>query len=465
MKRLKRAVSDLRGKNLEDAKETYLGFTQALTVDDDQDQKLEADNLEVEKKINAMELSNKAEEERKDTMIKENAKLTKQLEELKKTVNAQVDGLEGILKSGMDGTKTGEPAEPVASTIPAAASPVQFAVAPRQDYCHCTKPCSDLGWGEWCPVQSANCMTKLPCSTGGAANTCVTVDPQAGPWTRCANIVTPQAVSLIQTSKTSKRDSDDDDDEDSDDDEDVKSAQSSQAVCKCRTPCSDEGWGMWCYLQTGNCRVKEHCEMGGAADGCVASDPGGPWTRCSNLLSDGSVASTPAMQLPPSVPAAASQVQSNNGGTPVAQQTFTSNASPVKDLLVKLMTQVDDIRTDDQQSTIKMREIYQAEVTKMQAKRSAIQNKQQELAVRLREVRGESAKLAAEVEHLEEVNRSLHTQLHRLERFLSNASSELHGSMEMTDKVASALQVSKKDRQDDDDDDDSDDGSDDKDDD
>merc|ERR1719159_1461355 len=37
MKRLKNAVTDLRGKNLEDAKETYLGFQQALTIDDEQD--------------------------------------------------------------------------------------------------------------------------------------------------------------------------------------------------------------------------------------------------------------------------------------------------------------------------------------------------------------------------------------------------------------------------------------------
>merc|ERR1719230_1717605 len=109
------------------------------------------------------------------------------------------------------------------------------------------------------------------------------------------------------------------------------------------------------------------------------------------------------------------------------------------------MTQVDDIRTEDQQSSIKMQEIYQAEAAKLQAKRNAIQQKQMELAARLREVKGESAKLAAQVEHLEEVNRSLHTQLHRLERFLSSASQELHGSIDREDRVAAAaLQTSTK---------------------
>jgi hypothetical protein len=455
MKKLKNAVRDLRGKNLEDAKEQYTGFTQALTVDDEQDQKLEVDNNEVEKKINALELSNKAEAQRRDSMITENAKLTKQLEELKKTVNAQVDGLEGILKNGVDVPKSEETTAPVAT----AAAPVQFQAVPQPEYCHCTKACTDLGWGEWCPVQSANCVTKLPCSTGGAANTCVTVDPQAGPWTRCANIMAPQAISLIQTSK---KDSDEDDDEDSDDDDDSKVVQPAQAACACRTPCHDEGWGMWCYLQTANCRVKDQCEMGGAANACVASDPGGPWTRCSNLLS---VAPAQPAQSPRIAPPAASQAQSYNVASPAIQQTFTSNANPVKDLLVKMMTQVDDIRTEDQQSTIKMQEIYQAETAKLQSTRSAIQERQTELAARLREVKGQSAKLAREVEHLEEVNRSLHTQLHRLEHFLSSASSELHGSIETEDRVASAaLQMSSKSiKKDDDDDDDSDDDSDDKD--
>jgi len=364
-------------------------------------------------------------------------------------VNAQVDGLEGILKNGISVPQTTEPA----ASVPA---PVQFqaAVTAQQEYCHCTKTCTDQGWGEWCPVQSANCATKLPCSTGGSANACVTVDPQAGPWTRCSNIVTPQAVSLIQTSK---KDSEDEDDEDSDDDDDSKSAQPVQPACQCRTACSDEGWGMWCYLQTANCRVKEQCEMGGAAKACVADDPGGPWTRCSNLLATDAVArAPPAVAQPALVTPAAS-------AGPSIQSTFTSNANPVKDILVKLMTQVDDIRSQDEQSTIKMQEIYQSETAKLQAKRSAIQEKQTELAARLREVKGESGKLAAEVEHLEEVNRSLHTQLHRLERFLASASSELHGSMESEDHVAStaAIQTSKKD---DDDDDDSDDDSDDKDD-
>jgi len=391
VKKLKSAVRDLRGKNLEDAKEAYAGFTQALTIDDEQDQKLEVDNEEVEKKINAMQLSNKAAEERRDNMVKENAKLTKQLEELKKTVNAQVEGLEGILKSGID-------VEP--ATEPAVSQP-----AP--------------------------------------------VDFQA----RAKNVAMPQAISLIQTSK---KDSEDDDDEESDDDEDASSALTAAPVCRCRTPCSDEGWGMWCYLQTGNCRVKEQCEMGGAANACVADDPGGPWTRCSNLLAtDVAGPAQPATNQPQlaSATSTAGTVQ------PAAQQTFSVNAQPVKDILVKLMTQVDDIRTEDQQSAGKMREIYQSESTKMQSKRTAILEKQKELATRLREVKGDSAKLAAQVEHLEEVNRSLHTQLHRLQHFLSSASSELSGSMESEDRIATAaLQVSKKDDENDDDsDDDSDD--------
>lgn len=459
VQKLKNAVRDLRGKNLEEAKETYTGFTQALTVDDEQDQKLEAENNEVEKKINALELSNKAEEQRKDTMIKENAKLTKQLEELKRTVNAQVEGLEGILKTGIDIPKETERA----ASIPSAAAPVhlQAAAAPQPEYCQCTKSCADLGWGEWCPVQSANCVTKLPCTTGGAANTCVTVDPQVGPWTRCANIITPQAVSLIQTSR---RDDEDDSDSDSDDDDDAKSVEAAQPACRCRTPCQDQGWGMWCYLQAGNCRVKEQCEMGGAADACVASDPAGPWTRCSNLLPADAVAPAqpvPSRQIASSTP----QLQTyNEGATPAVQQTFSSNANPVKDLLVKMMTQVDDIRSEDQQSSVKMQELYQSETAKMQSTRNAIQERQTELASRLREVKGQSAKLAAEVDHLEEVNRSLHTQLHRLEKFLSSASSELHGSMENEERVATAalqMRAHGKSKKDDDDDDDNDEGDDD----
>merc|ERR1719420_1200961 len=109
------------------------------------------------------------------------------------------------------------------------------------------------------------------------------MDPQDGPWTRCSNIMSSSAASLLQlgarrdleSSKDENSDADGDDDDSDDDDEDI---------CTCKNPCRDEGWGMWCYVQSANCRVKEQCEMGGAANKCVADDPAGPWTRCSNLL-------------------------------------------------------------------------------------------------------------------------------------------------------------------------------------
>lgn len=456
MARLKASVADLRKKDLDDAKEVYAGYAQALGLDDEQNQKLNADNEETEKKISALELSNKAEEGRRDTLVKENKDLYKQLEELKKTVNSQVNGLEDILK---DGVKVPEQA---------AAVEAPHVLASVPEYCRCTRACTDLGWGPWCTVQNANCVTKSPCATGGAAGSCVTVDPQDGPWTRCQNIVEPAAASLLQMSSKLREEKADDDDEDADDAKDGKDSDDSDdsdddEICHCKQPCTDEGWGPWCYVQSATCRVKPACDMGGAANSCVASDPGGPWTRCSNLLS--------APVAAPAAPAVAARLApSVSVPTATAQQDIDHNTKPVKDLLMKMMEQVDDIRQEDEQSAEKLRDLYQQETKRLSAEKDAIAQKKDELATELKTVKEQSAKLATEVEHLEEVNRSLHTQLRRLEHFLASASTELKGSIDTEDHVAAAaLQMGKKvggskkkaskkaDASDDDDDDDNDD--------
>jgi hypothetical protein len=57
--------------------------------------------------------------------------------------------------------------------------------------CRCRTKCHDEGWGPWCYVQSLSCRVKSQCTAGGAArNMCVANDP-AGPWTRCANLLSP----------------------------------------------------------------------------------------------------------------------------------------------------------------------------------------------------------------------------------------------------------------------------------
>lgn len=430
MERLKASVNDLRKKDLDDAKEVYASFAQALNLDDEQNSKLKADNEETEKKISALQLSNKAEEGRRDNLVKENKKLYKQLEELKKTVNSQVNGLEDILQEG------GLAPKPAPEVVAVMASTAQ---ASAPEYCHCTRSCSDLGWGSWCTVQSASCVTKSPCVTGGAAGSCVTVDPRDGPWTRCANIVAqPAAASLIQVSQNMhrevKKEEEDDDDSDDAKDDDEEDSEDGD-VCQCKQPCTDEGWGMWCYVQSSSCRVKENCAMGGAAHACVASDPGGPWTRCENLL-----------PVPSAVSAPAAQVAAAALSPPVApaQEDMTRNTKPVKDVLVKMMTQVDDIRQEDEQSTEKLKEVYQQESKRLATEKDSIAQKKEELASELRQVKEESSKLATEVEHLEEVNRSLHTQLRRLEHFLASASTELKGSIETEDRVSvAAVQTSK----------------------
>jgi len=218
MAKLKESVNDLRKKDLDDAKEVYAQFVQALSLDDEQNQKLQANNEEDEKKIDALALSNNAEAVRRDNLVKENQKLYKQLEELKKTVNSQVNGLEDILKEGGTVHTQVEPAATVAT--PAAAT--NFVAPATQEYCHCTKACTDMGWGPWCPVQSANCITKTPCATGGAAGSCVTLDAQAGPWTRCQNIIQAESIAanFVQVSSQKAKEDDDDADDDADDADD-----------------------------------------------------------------------------------------------------------------------------------------------------------------------------------------------------------------------------------------------------
>merc|ERR1719265_1175884 len=135
--KLKESVNDLRKKDMDDAKEVYAQFVQQLSMDDEQNQKLQQNNEEDEKKIDALELSNKAEAERRDNLIKENQKLYKQLEELKKTVNSQVNGLEDILKEGVQAN--GE----AAATPAAPAAVANFAaVQPASEYSRCTQTCA-----------------------------------------------------------------------------------------------------------------------------------------------------------------------------------------------------------------------------------------------------------------------------------------------------------------------------------
>merc|ERR1719311_659367 len=126
MAKLKESVNDLRKKDLDDAKEVYAQFVQALSLDDEQNQKLQANNDEDQKKIDALELSNKAEEARRDSLIKENKKLYKQLEELKKTVNSQVNGLEDILKDGVE-VKSIDAAPPPQAAVAVQAQPAAAA--------------------------------------------------------------------------------------------------------------------------------------------------------------------------------------------------------------------------------------------------------------------------------------------------------------------------------------------------
>merc|ERR1719160_1887980 len=131
MARLKESVNELRKKDLDDAKEVYAQFVQALSLDDEQNQKLQANNDEDQKKIDALELSNKAEEVRRDNLVKENQKLYKQLEELKKTVNSQVDGLEDILKEGVS-TANVQPADmPPAVAVATPTAMTNFAAQPQ----------------------------------------------------------------------------------------------------------------------------------------------------------------------------------------------------------------------------------------------------------------------------------------------------------------------------------------------
>merc|ERR1719377_150133 len=109
------------------------------------------------------------------------------------------------------------------------------------------------------------------------------------------------------------------------------------------------------------------------------------------------------------------------------------------------MTQVDDIRQQDEVSMEKLRELYQQETKREAPVKEQILAKKEELANKLHEVKDESTKLATEVDHLEEVNRNLHTQLRRLEHFLATASTELKGSMETDDRMtAAAIQLTKK---------------------
>merc|ERR1719386_222585 len=99
----------------------------------------------------------------------------------------------------------------------------------------------------------------------------------------------------------------------------------------------------------------------------------------------------------------------------LASSDISMNTKPVKDILMKMMTQVDDIRQQDEVSMEKLRELYQSETKREASVKESILAKKEEMATKLREVKDESLKLATEVEHLEEVNRNLHTQLHRLE--------------------------------------------------
>jgi hypothetical protein len=271
----------------------------------------------------------------------------------------------------------------------------------------------------------------------------VTVDQRDGPWTRCENIIQPQAeaANFIQVSAKKAQTKEDDDDDaedakDSDEDEDED-----EDVCQCKQPCSDLGWGMWCYVQSSTCKVRSDCAMGGAAHACVASDPAGPWTRCENLLP------VPAKQTAKSVvPQQMATMAAAMPAVPITgSDDISANTKPVKDILVKMMTQVDDIRQQDEVSMQKLRELFQQEQKKEVSIKENIVSKKEELANQLREVKEESGKLATEVEHLEEVNRNLHTQLRRLERFLASASTELKGSMDVDDRMtAAAIQLTKK---------------------
>jgi hypothetical protein len=76
-----------------------------------------------------------------------------------------------------------------------------------------------MGWGKWCPVQSANCINKTHCETGGEASSCVKLEAKAGPWTRCQNIIQAESIAanFVQVSSQKAKEDDDDADDDKDD--------------------------------------------------------------------------------------------------------------------------------------------------------------------------------------------------------------------------------------------------------
>lgn len=242
------------------------------------------------------------------------------------------------------------------------------------------------------------------------------MDPQAGPWTRCSNIL-PAPPVLLQVADSSQ-DEDTDDDSDSDDDDDIEAEE-----CKCRTPCHDEGWGQWCYVQSLTCQVKSKCTAGGAAGSkCVANDPGGPWTRCANLLS--SAAKVPQQ---PNASIAAARV-------PQAELMGRSSRQ-VEEVLNGMIAQVDGIRQKDREVMAQLKGQYETERSRLQTQRDAILKRKKDLEGEISKATAEDRALEGEVDRLEGVNRSLHTQLRQLEGFLSSESATLHTSMVRQDKL------------------------------
>lgn len=425
LRRLKTSAGELRQQDLDAAGAVYEEYAQALVADEKENKRLQEINSNVEKRLDGLKLRAKAEELRKTQLQQENKQLYKQLEELKASVNNQVKGLEDLLKGGDSQQQTAAADVPVAVAVPS---------KPAPEVCRCTSTCSDLGWGPWCTVQSATCMVKSDCSAGGAAKSCITVDSKAGPWTRCANILPAPgpAPTLLQLSSSSD-DEDSDDDSDSDDDEDEGAEE-----CRCRTPCHDEGWGQWCYVQSLTCKVKGQCTAGGAAGNkCVANDPAGPWTRCANLLSQADAVPQQAAAPAPTAtaPQGTSQAASSAAATAPQADVMGRSSKQVEESLSSMMAQVDDIKRQDGQSMTQLKASYEAEKARLRSQHDAILKKKEDLEDEIEKVNAEDKALESEVDRLEDVNRSLHGQLHQLEKFLNKESATLHTSMAVEDKI------------------------------
>lgn len=325
--KLKLLVTELRKDDMHAAHEMYEEYSQALTLDDNQNTKLEAANEEIQRDIDSVQLRVRASELRKAKLTAENRQLLGQLEDLKKAVNSQVTEIEGILKDNVGTTPVAQPQAP--------------------------------------KTQDTGDLLVTPASLAQRGHGIKT---------------TP---SLMQLSAMKTEADDDADDEADEDDSD-----------------SDAGTG-----------VKQSAG--------VKQTP--------------AVAPTPmaAQQVAPPPPAVLAAGRAAAG--------MGTEAELVKGSITSMLSQVQSIRQQDAQSAAQLKQFYEEEGKRLHLAQDAIIARKAELLAQLRETRDSERSISADVTHLEDVNRSLHTQLHKLERFLNRETAVLHGSEtteEKEEKVA-----------------------------